>query len=69
MSRPARLPIGLHLAQVAKVVSRAFDDALAGAGGSLPVWLVLISLKAGRQPASVSSPPRPASRAPPSPTT
>jgi MarR family transcriptional regulator, transcriptional regulator for hemolysin len=51
MSRPARLPIGLHLAQVAKVVSRAFDDALAGAGGSLPVWLVLISLK-GRPSAS-----------------
>jgi MarR family transcriptional regulator, transcriptional regulator for hemolysin len=45
MPRPARQPIGLHLAQVAKVVSRAFDDALAGAGGSLPMWLVLISLK------------------------
>jgi MarR family transcriptional regulator for hemolysin len=26
-------------------VSRAFDDALAEAGGSLPAWLVLISLK------------------------
>jgi MarR family transcriptional regulator for hemolysin len=26
-------------------VSRAFDDALAEAGGSVPVWLVLISLK------------------------
>ena len=26
-------------------MSRAFDDALAEAGGSLPVWLVLISLK------------------------
>jgi MarR family transcriptional regulator for hemolysin len=26
-------------------VSRAFDDALAEAGGSLPVWLVLLSLK------------------------
>ena len=69
MSRPARLPIGLHLAQVAKVVSRAFDDALAEAGGSLPVWLVLISLKGRPSPASASSPRRPASRAPPSPTT
>jgi len=29
-------------------VSRAFDDALAQAGGSLPVWLVLISLKTQR---------------------
>jgi MarR family transcriptional regulator for hemolysin len=26
-------------------VSRAFDDALAQVGGSVPVWLVLISLK------------------------
>ena len=45
MPRPSRTPIGLHLAQVAKVVNRAFDDTLAGAGGSLPVWLVLIALK------------------------
>jgi MarR family transcriptional regulator for hemolysin len=26
-------------------VSRAFDDALMGAGGSLPLWLVLLNLK------------------------
>src|ERR687885_2824906 len=45
MPHPHRTPIGLHLAQVAKVVNRAFDDALARAGGSLPVWLVLIALK------------------------
>jgi MarR family transcriptional regulator, transcriptional regulator for hemolysin len=45
MSAPARWPVGLHLAQAAKVVSRAFDDVLAQAGGSLPVWLVLISVK------------------------
>ena len=45
MPRPPRTPIGLRLAQVAKVVNRAFDDALTGAGGSLPVWLVLIALK------------------------
>jgi len=51
MPRPVRQPLGLHLAQVAKVVGRAFDDALAEAGGSLPVWLVLISLKS-RQAAS-----------------
>jgi MarR family transcriptional regulator for hemolysin len=48
---PARPPIGMHLTQVAKVVSRAFDDALAQAGGSLPMWVVLISLKS-RQAAS-----------------
>jgi MarR family transcriptional regulator for hemolysin len=43
--RPTRQPIGLHLAEVAKIVSRAFDDALAEAGGSRPIWLILISLK------------------------
>jgi MarR family transcriptional regulator, transcriptional regulator for hemolysin len=44
--RPARSPVGLHLNQAARSVSRAFDDALADAGGSLPVWLVLLNLKA-----------------------
>ena len=48
MPRPARTPIGLHLARTARSVSRAFDDALAQAGGSVPVWLVLISLKSQR---------------------
>jgi MarR family transcriptional regulator, transcriptional regulator for hemolysin len=43
--RPARTPIGLQLAQVTRVVSRAFDEALAAAGGSLPVWLVLLNIK------------------------
>jgi MarR family transcriptional regulator, transcriptional regulator for hemolysin len=45
MPKPERPPIGLQLARAARSVSRAFDDALAQAGGSLPVWLVLISLK------------------------
>ena len=48
---PARQPLGLHLTRVSRTVSRAFDEALAEAGGSLPVWLVLISLKSG-QPSS-----------------
>ena len=43
--RPAHIPIGLHLAQAARTVSRAFDDALADAGGTLPVWLVLLNIK------------------------
>jgi MarR family transcriptional regulator for hemolysin len=47
--RPARTPVGLQLNQVARSVSRAFDDALADAGGSLPVWLVLLNLKANPQ--------------------
>jgi MarR family transcriptional regulator for hemolysin len=45
---PARTPIGLHLTRVDRTVSRAFDDALAEAGGSLPVWLVLLNLKTRR---------------------
>lgn len=48
MTRPSGTPIGLLLALTSKSVSRAFNDALAGAGGSLPVWLVLSSLKGGR---------------------
>ena len=48
MPRSAQQPLGLHLTRVSRTVSRAFDDALAGAGGSLPVWLVLISLKSGQ---------------------
>ena len=45
MPRPAHPPLGLHLNRVARSVSRAFDETLAEAGGSLPIWLVLISLK------------------------
>jgi len=45
MPRPFRTPIGLQLTRVSKTVSRAFDDALAAAGGSVPVWLVLLSIK------------------------
>jgi MarR family transcriptional regulator for hemolysin len=48
MPRPAVLPIGIRLASTAKVVSRAFDEALSAAGGSRPVWLILISLKTRR---------------------
>jgi MarR family transcriptional regulator, transcriptional regulator for hemolysin len=45
MPQPARPPVGLRLARTARAVSRALDDALGEADGSLPVWLVLISLK------------------------
>src|SRR3954452_15989661 len=47
MPRPPGMPIGLRLADVARDVSRAFDDALATAGGSRPVWMVLLALKSG----------------------
>lgn len=49
MGRPLHEPLGLHLTRVSRAVSRAFDDAMAAAGGSLPVWLVLISLKSGQR--------------------
>jgi MarR family transcriptional regulator for hemolysin len=45
MSRPFRLPIGLRLSQTARTVSRAFDEVLEEAGGTLPVWLILLNLK------------------------
>jgi len=42
------VPIGLRLNQAARAVGRAFDEALAEAGGSLPVWLILLNLKIRR---------------------
>ena len=48
MGPPPVQPIGIQVARTAKVVGKAFDDVLVEAGGSLPVWLVLVSLKAGR---------------------
>ena len=45
MPAPTHRPIGLTLTRTAKAVSRAFDARLAAAGGSLPVWLVLLSLR------------------------
>jgi MarR family transcriptional regulator for hemolysin len=44
-------PIGLRLASAARIVRRAFDEALAEVGGSLPEWLVLVNLKV-RRPAN-----------------
>jgi MarR family transcriptional regulator, transcriptional regulator for hemolysin len=45
MPPPSVPPIGLELSRVARLVSRAFDAALAEAGGSLPTWLVLLTLE------------------------
>jgi MarR family transcriptional regulator for hemolysin len=42
-----RIPIGAELNLASRAVRRAFDNALLAAGGSLPVWLVLLSLKRG----------------------
>ncbi len=43
--RPVDVPIGLLVSRTAKTLARAFDDALTAAGGSTPMWLVLLSLK------------------------
>jgi MarR family transcriptional regulator for hemolysin len=43
--RPTQVPIGLQLTSTARAVGRAFDAALAAQDGSLPTWLVLLSLK------------------------
>src|SRR5579864_6324651 len=45
---PFPVPIGLCLNQAARTVERAFDEALAEAGGTLPVWLILLNLKIRR---------------------
>jgi MarR family transcriptional regulator for hemolysin len=44
---PEDSPIGLVLAKAAKGCGRAFEDALAAAGGSTPVWLILLALVQG----------------------
>jgi len=43
-----QVPVGLRLNQAARAVGRAFDEALAQAGGTLPVWLILLNLKVRR---------------------
>jgi MarR family transcriptional regulator for hemolysin len=47
VSRPRAEPIGRQVARTAKLLSRAFEQELALAGGSLPTWLILLSLKSG----------------------
>jgi MarR family transcriptional regulator, transcriptional regulator for hemolysin len=47
--KPTGTPIGLQLANTSKAVSRAFNDRLAEAGSSVPVWLILSSLKSNER--------------------
>ena len=42
--RSRQEPIGVLLTRTAKMLSRAFDATLAERGGSLPTWLVLLSV-------------------------
>ena len=44
---PAPEPIGLDVSSTGRLLSRAFNDALVAAGGSLPQWLVVTALKRG----------------------
>ena len=43
--RPDGPPLGLLLATTSKAVGRAFNNSLAEAGGSIPIWLILNALK------------------------
>lgn len=45
--RPEVVPIGLDVSRTGRLVSRAFNETLVAAGGSLPQWLVLTALKQG----------------------
>lgn len=45
---PSPVPIGLRLNQASRAVERAFDEALAEAGGTVPTWLILLNLKIHR---------------------
>src|SRR5215213_8901494 len=47
-TKPAVEPIGRTISANAKVLSRAFERQLAEAGGSQPVWLILLALKQQR---------------------
>ena len=40
-----RPPVGMNLARTAKAVTQAFDAAMVEAGGTLPVWVTLLSVK------------------------
>jgi MarR family transcriptional regulator for hemolysin len=46
--RPQGTPLGRKLATTSKAVGAAFNAALSAEGGSVPVWLILSSIKHGR---------------------
>jgi MarR family transcriptional regulator, transcriptional regulator for hemolysin len=45
---PAQPPIGLQLTRTARVVTNAFERAMAQAGGSASAWQVLVLVRAGQ---------------------
>ena len=46
--RPTGQPIGLRLARTSRVVTQAFEHAMAEAGGSVSVWQVLVLVRSGQ---------------------
>lgn len=44
---PGQMPVGMLVARVGKALDRAFDEALAAAGGTRPTWLILLAVKSG----------------------
>jgi MarR family transcriptional regulator for hemolysin len=42
---PTSPPLGIELARTAREAGRAFEQALEDAGGSRPMWLILMTLK------------------------
>ena len=48
MGPPPRAPIGLQLSRTARVVSTAFERAMAEAGGSASAWQVLVLVRSGQ---------------------
>ncbi|MEN3282833.1 MAG: MarR family transcriptional regulator, transcriptional regulator for hemolysin [Solirubrobacteraceae bacterium] len=45
---PAQPPIGLQLSRTARLVTNAFERAMAQAGGSASAWQVLVLVRAGQ---------------------
>jgi MarR family transcriptional regulator for hemolysin len=45
---PALAPLGLQLSRTARVVTNAFERAMAEAGGSASAWQVLVLVRAGQ---------------------
>src|SRR3954454_13090202 len=48
MPPPRTPPIGREIAATGKALDRAFSAALGQAGGSVPMWLILLALKQQR---------------------
>ncbi|SDC76117.1 MarR family transcriptional regulator, transcriptional regulator for hemolysin [Geodermatophilus telluris] len=47
MPQPQEEPVGLAVTRTSRTLARAFEQALAAAGGSTPTWLVLLSARTG----------------------